>query len=608
LDTTEVDKLVNKAIDEAVSPTTAPSPVIEQMSNVLAKKPAPSKKPVKPQSLEEATPVPVPSTKAPESLLQQTGEALPPSLPKKDVLDTLYDDLYTNKPAVTTTRPFPEEAYVKGKADLIDTFGAKYIDDIIKNDPKDYANMLHVYAGDTLGLKKGKGLPPLPYEVADTAIVKYDDMGNPIPVGQIEKKTAGNVVPEQEVQYSGEYLVGELDNKVFKHKTTRERQDALAEIKDERTRSFNTLKKNKLMENIDGDVVAVAQGEFRAKYKREVDPSSDKAITAFAELANSLQKKYDTLKEKYKDTPPIKLFHGNYDVEGIKSTGFSDPQKFYNSSHSELRIGGPSFTKDIGLGAQGGRFGGSNPENYLYTEMPYADYMFKRINMSTEAYTAKDINVIARTLTGSPDTVRPLSLPRNDFNETEDVIVEAEKLKTQGKGKMRLKPATEELTRPIREGGEGKLQTTLDRREKFSKNRELLRDYMTLVDDNYASSLKERRKAAYLTYDLIKEISNDLLGAAESVSTKKGLGHTYQTDMTRFANQIASTSKIGTVINVLEDMGAVQKAAALKNIRNKLNELSSVSGEGSDKITIKALNETREAGRKLAKGGFINKR
>ena len=604
LETADVDKLVNKAIDDAIGAT--PSPAIDQMSKVLTKQPVVPKKPVAPPSLEAAIPAPAPSTKAPVDLLQQTGEALPPAAPKKDVLDTLYDEVYPitqSKPA----RPFPEEAYAKGKADLVDTFGAKEVENMIKTDPKDYANMLHIYAGDTLGLKKGKGLPPLPNEVADTAIVKYDDDGIAIPAGQIEKKTAGNVVPEQEVQYSGEHLVGELDNNSFKYKSTRERQDVLAEIKSERKRTFNTLKKNKLMEAIDGDVVAVAQGDFRVKYKREVDPSSDKAIAAFADLANTLQKKYDTLKEKYKDTPAIKLFHGNPDVEGIKATGFTDPQKFYTTSHSELRIGGPSFTKDIGLGAQGGSFGGKNPENYLYTEMPYADYMFKRINMRPTEYNLKDINVIARTITGSSDTIRPLSLPRAGFNETEDVIVEAEKLVTEGKGKMRLKPATEELTKPIREGGEGKLQTTIDRREKLTNNRELLRDYMTLVHDDI-SPLKDRRKTAYLTYDLIKTISNDLLGAAESVSVGKGLGHTYQTDMTRFANQIASTPKIDSVIKVLDDMGAVQKASTLRKVRDKFHELSNISDNSSDKTMIKTLNQTRESASKLAKGGFISRR
>jgi hypothetical protein len=570
------------------------------MATVLTKKQAIPKKPVTPSSLDQATPVPAPSTKASVDLLQQTGEALPPVASKKMGVDKLYNEL---KPA----RPFPEEAYVKGKADLVDTFGAKYVDDMIKNDPKDYANMLHIYAGDTLGLKKGKGLPPLPNEVADTAIVKYDDMGNPIPVGQIEKKTAGNVVPEQEVYYTGEYLTGELDASQFAKKTTRMRQDVLSEIKDARKRSFGDLKKNKLMEAIDGDVVAVAQGDFRFKLKREVDPSNNKDVELFADIANSLQRKYDTLKERYKDTPAIKLFHGNYDVEGLKTRGFSDPQKFYNSSHSELKIGGPSFTKDTGLGVQAKRFGGSDPENYIYTEMPYADYLFKRINMGTSEYKSKDINVIARTITGSSDTIRPLSLPRDDYNETEDVIVEAEKIMTQGKGKVRLKPATEELTKPIREGGKGRLQATLDRREKFANDKELLRDYMSIVNNDNLP-LKDRRKTAYMSYDLIRTMFNDLLGAAESVSIKKGLGQTYQTDMTRFSNQIASSNKIDSVIKMLEEMGAVQKAQSLTKVRDNLKELSRVSGVSPDKVTIKALNETRESASKLAKGGFVTRR
>lgn len=589
---------VAKAADEVVTP------IVEQTTKAMAKEPVKLKKAVAPPSLEAAIPAPAPAMKAPVDLLQQTGEALPPvAVPKKMGVDELYNEL---KPA----RPFPEEAYAKGKAELIDTFGAKYVDDMIKNDPKDYANMLHIYAGDTLGLKKGKGLPPLPNEVADTAIVKYDDAGNPIPVGQIEKKTAGNVVPEQEVQYSGEYLTGVLDNKSLISASVSKRNDVLSEIKDARNKSFDKLVKKPILKEFDEEVIAVAQGDFRVKAKHEIDPTNEKDIESFYEVAKSLQKKYDGLKERYKDKPPIQLFHGqSLGMERIKDKGFIDPQKYTDSHHQELMIGGTSFTKDIGLGATYGRFGGKKAKDYAYTELPYASYEFTRINMPTKEYAIKDMNVIAQTLTGSPKVVRPLSLSRNIYNETEDVFFESEKLKTKGKaGELALKSAEELLTKPIREGGKGKLETTVDRIAKFKDDRELLRDYTNKVRDKDVP-LKERRQMAYMSYGLIRDMATDLLGAAESVSVGKGLGHTYQLNLSQFADQISSNEKINYVIDVLKDMGAVQKANALEKTRSALRDLSDVTGaSGNDKQVIKALNETREAARKLAKGGFISRR
>ena len=588
----DFDSLVNKAIDDAIGSST--SPVVDQMSKVLTKSPVAAKKPVAPPSLEAATPVPAPATKAPVAPLKQPEEALP-----------------IVKPTTPATRPFTEDAYAKGKADLISDFGAKEVENMIKNDPKDYANMLHVYAGDTLGLKKDKGLPPLPYEVADTAIVKYDDMGNPIPVGQIEKKTAGRVAPEQEVQYSGEYLTGVL-SKDLRTASMAKRNEVLSEIKDARNKSFYKLANNPLLRDIDEDVVAVAQGDFRIKAKREADPSNEKDVEEFYKLSLSLQKKYDELKEKYKNDPPAKLFHGNppEKINRIKSSGFMNPQQ-YLSGHGELGVGAPSFTKDIGLGASGSSFGGKNAQNYVYTEMPYADYIFKRINMPAKEYDLKDLNIVAQTINGSPNVVRPLSLPRAAFNETEDAIVEADKLKLNGSpSQMKLKLAEEVLTTPTRKDGKGLLETTVDRNQKIKEDRQLLRDYNKIVSDINVP-VKERRKTAYLAYNIIKSLTNEMLGSAESVSTKKGLGHSYQSNLVAFSDQI-SASKIGDVITVLKDMGAVQKAKALEDVRVKLKDLSKASSQQgvamNDKFIIKPLNTAREATRKLARGGFITKR
>lgn len=119
-----------------------------------------------------------------------------------------------------------------------------------------------------------------------------------------------------------------------------------------------------------------------------------------------------------------------------------------------------------------------------------------------------------------------------------------------------------------------------------------------------------------MSYDLIRTIATDMLGAAESVSLgKKGLGQTYQRDMSEFADQISSSKKINYVIDTLRDMGAVQKADALEKTRKALKNLSYETTldefqkqRGTHKEVIGTLNQTREAASKLAKGGFISRR
>jgi hypothetical protein len=83
-----------------------------------------------------------------------------------------------------------------------------------------------------------------------------------------------------------------------------------------------------------------------------------------------------------------------------------------------MNVGAPSFTRDINLGMRGSPFGGTNPENYVVTEMPYADYVFGKINMAPEKYDKKDINTVLRSITGAPDVIRPVSLPRAGYLET----------------------------------------------------------------------------------------------------------------------------------------------------------------------------------------------
>jgi hypothetical protein len=191
-------------------------------------------------------------------------------------------------------------------------------------------------------------------------------------------------------------------------------------------------------------------------------------------------------------------------------------------------------------------------------------------------------------------------------------MVEAEKLKPNARADQApLKSAKDVLTEPKVNQPEGTLKSTVDRLAKLKSDRQLLRDYGDVIVDE-AKPLAERRKMAYMTYDLTRTIMNDMLGAAQSVSTKKGLGHTYQDNLSGFADQLASSKKTEKTIKLLNDMGATQKAQALTTLLEKLDKLSGAAGhlgsKAGDKTVVEATNEARKAGGKLAKGGFVSKR
>jgi hypothetical protein len=213
------------------------------------------------------------------------------------------------------------------------------------------------------------------------------------------------------------------------------RQNALAALKDIRTNAYDKLiEMPNITSKIEDDVIAVAQGEYRAAKNKEVDINDPEAIKDFINLSMPLQKKLDDLRTKYKDKPPVTLYHGTQtNADSILAKGFSDPQTKEDVWHSELNVGATSFTKDARFNYSDIRFGGKEPLNILQTTIPYADYEFRRINMPMEQYRKSlgngDMNTIARSITGSPTVARPLGLPRSlGLKETEDAFTESEKL------------------------------------------------------------------------------------------------------------------------------------------------------------------------------------
>jgi hypothetical protein len=353
------------------------------------------------------------------------------------------------------------------------------------------------------------------------------------------------------------------------------RKSTLSSIKLLRQESFAAVKDAPEFAGIDPSAIAVAQGEYRIKTGRELNADSPTDVTAFAEFAQGFQKKLEDLREQYKDKPPKILIHGT-ETERTPAKvrrGFYDPQTMESKKHMELDVGATSFTSDLRLNYRDDAFGGPVVKNISYTEIPYADYIFRRVNMPLSAYSKKDMNTIARTITGDPTVARPLSLPRSlGYRETEDAFVESEKLKIQTDfNKVEKQYGLIEQQETNRKRLTNKLLDVVNKTDK---------DGLTLIDNIRTST--EKPKEVYETYTTIKGLfKNEFRHTGGAASAKAGLLPTPDSNQIFISslNKLAKTTTVNTIDAIslsLERSGAKDKALALKELSKNLKTIQTV--------------------------------
>jgi hypothetical protein len=360
------------------------------------------------------------------------------------------------------------------------------------------------------------------------------------------------------------------------------RQNTLSALKDLRTDSFDKLiEMPNVAGKIEDDVIAVAQGEYRAAKGKEVDVNDPKSVEDFVSFSMPLQKKLDDLRVKYKDRPPVTLYHGTEtNADDILKKGFTDPQNISDTWHTELNIGATSFTKDIRFNLSDPRFGGKEPANILETKIPYADYEFRRINMPMEQYRKSmgngDMNTIARSITGSPTVARPLGIPRSlGLKETEDAFTESEKLaisrnmretekkiplaeqqdKVKRMAMYKLQSIKDdflnpETMKPVKEGGRG------------SEEVQALNAYRTLRSI-IRNEFRETGGAAAL-----KAGETPIIKSSQTTAGRLKMFAKNQSDIYMEVDDF-----IPKVINTLEKVGSKDKAEALKVLENQFKVL-----------------------------------
>jgi hypothetical protein len=392
------------------------------------------------------------------------------------------------------------------------------------------------------------------------------------------------------------------------------RQNTLTAIKQIRTDAFDKLIE---MPNVSGkiedDVIAVAQGEYRAAKGKEVDVNDPKAVEDFVSFSLPLQDKLNKLREKYKDRKPKVLYHGSeYNISERAAKGFTDPQTLSQEAagQREMGVGATSFTDDARFNYANTSFGGTNPENIVQTSIPYADYEFRRINMSRDQYKKKedraDMNTVARSITGSPTVARPLGLPRSiGMRESEDSFTESEKLAI-----TRNMYETEKKT-PLFKQQEEIYRNSFKNLEELKKNYLSPKSLKPVKEGGLGSEEVQALKAYRLIRGLIRNEFSETGSKAASESGLKPIVTSNQSTaskinrISRYAYEFKFdlSTFIPDVIESLEKVGSKDKAEALKVLQKQLNTVSEIKVDSNSsnaemsaavKEETKAVNNIRD--------------
>jgi antitoxin component HigA of HigAB toxin-antitoxin module len=404
------------------------------------------------------------------------------------------------------------------------------------------------------------------------------------------------------------------------------RQNTLTAIKQMRTDAFDKLiEMPNVAGKVEDDVIAVAQGEYRAAKGKEVDVNDPKAVEDFVSFSMPLQEKLNKLREKYKDRPPKVLYHGTpYNAEERAAKGFFDPQTLPEdqAGQRELKVGATSFTDDARFNYANTSFGGTNPENIVQTSIPYADYEFRRINMSREQYKKKvgiedmgDMNIIARSITGSPTVARPLGLPRSiGMRESEDAFTESEKLAI-----SRNMYETEKKT-PLFKQQEDIFNNSLDRLQEIKRNFLSPESLKPVKEGGLGSEEVQALKAYRLIRGIVRNEFRETGGKATSEAGLKAIVSSNQSTASRlsrlakpsFVRNFDLGKFIPDVISTLEKVGNKDKAEALKVLEQQFNTLRKIDVDSSSpnaevSAAIKRETEAVNAIRDLVGGSYRDK-
>ena len=553
------DDLLKKATDMATKAGIDVSPVIKQTEKA------------------------VPAVKQTENLLSQKGTEV--VVPAEQQVAGVLSKPTEAKPSVIDWSKYSEEQLQQAESLLKTSMGSQYqLDKFKASSSSDYQKSLLAKLQEIA--PEGTATPPTP---KDLSIVSPDIVFTPLNIRD-KKRLA-------EIPDLGKLPMASNDTfkrKELLHNIRQLRQEAFPLLIDQ----LDQLSFTKGAKPLDDEVVAVAQGEYRAAKGREVDVNDAASVEDFASLASKLQNKLDDLRIKYKDTPPIVLYHGSRTERTPEklARGFYD-QQTNKKYHAELNAGAISFTKDPNLNYFVEKFGGKEPKNISQTVMPYAEYEFRRVNMTPDAYDKQDINYLARTITGSPSVARPLSIPRSQtFKETEDAFVEADKLK---------------ITQDVK--------AVEEKYGLIQKRAEAIDDAFNELEAYNAApiSTKQDPLASYEAYRNIRTLFKELRKQSDVTSTKTGYGQNYLIGLEKFGPALINIiNDVQFAFKTQKAMKGSDKPSLLATFKDQLEILTSkrinpITGDldmATVKEKTKAMNKIQQLTPKLAKGGLASRK
>ncbi len=595
VDTAAVDDILNKYLppSSAAEQTTSAIPSIKK----AAPTPAPAEAPVVEAPMASKIEPEAPVARQMEQMTATPTEVVPeaPMLKQADE-------------AMPADGGFTSEQYAAGEKAMAENYEPEFLKSWKIANYDDYMSTAHSYTGQAAGMKWNE-TPPNPFlkQSDDSAASLLDETPFADDV-YASSEPASLMSPRMSDEKAEKILSGDLNN-IVKPTSASQRDGIIAEIKNKREDSFLKLRNDRDFAAFDDDVIGVMLGEYRAKTGFELTPKggSDQMANAQA-MAEKLQVKFDQLQEKYKAVPAMRLYHGGKpdNIESLKKTGFFDPAK-YTGEHSEMHVGAPSFTKDLNLGFSASSFGGRSPDNYLYTDIPYANYQFSRINMRPENYDIKDMNTIVRAITGAPDVVRPISLPRAGFSETEDMMLEANKLRVKGKNAT-LKPVSTADTYSNERFNQA--STGIKTKAELTEDRTVVNDAMKQAVGS--RDKKESVRFAYQSYTALRDLMNEYMNMSKG-AIGAGTGQQYQAAIDQMIDYGGIVKQLPDIADILANAGATQKADNLRKLRDALTGFSrSDPGFGSSAVSESkrkdSLQRVREMTPKLAKGGLASRR
>ena len=432
-------------------------------------------------------------------LAKQTEEALPAPT---STPESPYN--FPNK-AFTDDEYAAAEQYLKDNSSTA-VFNAK------KMNKEEFANELQTIVSMQKGLKM-KDSPPMPYAPKDYV---PDEAVGADTFGASLRDVQDIIEPPKRIDVDAALLSGKLPTYI----RTEARDRTLAQIRQHREDTYRKL-----------------VGKERKQ---------------FFKLLNQKQKEYDSIKEKYKNTPDITLYHGNTrdNVEAVRrGGGFARPSTSGFEGHSELLVNAPSMTRDLNLNFVSSRFGGQDAGNFLSYKMPYADYVFTRVNMPKAAYEKQNLDVVAQAISGVPGQPRALQLPRADYFETESAMVEADKMR------MNMRP-------------ESDVGAKIDEFQKINdRRREIGKEMKFLASESQKGITPKIANATYATTkDYLYTLSN--MGKLTSVRT--GIGQYYST---YFAGLGKYKKLFKDTATALREAKSEQKADNLEQLIDVIEQL-----------------------------------